>query len=112
VVESALLFNSPLRVAECTPHKGTLPQTHSFFSVDDNRFVLSALKQAEKEEALILRGFNPTREDMEVTITVPENIGAAEQVTLEEKSLHPLEVADGAVSLKVGRGEIVNLLLK
>ncbi|QHI68706.1 alpha-mannosidase [Tichowtungia aerotolerans] len=112
VVAEALCFNAPLRVAECTPHKGSLPQVHSFFTADDDRLVLSALKQAEHEDALVLRGYNPTREDLDVTITLPENIAAVEQVTLEEKAFETLSVSNGSVSLKVGKGEIVNLLLK
>ncbi len=112
VTAAALCFNAPLRVAECTPHKGTLPQTHSFISVDNDQFVVSALKKAEYEDALILRGYNPTREDMTVTITLPKTITAVEQVTLEEKSFQPLELSGGAVVVKVGKGEIVNLMLK
>ncbi len=112
VTAEALLFNAPLRVAECTQHKGTLPQTQSFFSVDNDQFVVSALKKAEVEEALILRGYNPTREDMTVTITLPKTITAVEQVTLEEKSVQTLEISNGGVSVKVGKGEIVNLMLK
>lgn len=112
VTVEVLRFNAPLRVAECTPHKGTLPQTYSFFTVDNEQFVLSALKKAEYEDALVLRGYNPTREDMIVTITLPENIVSAEQVTLEEKSFRPLEISGSTVKLKVGKGEIVNLMLK
>jgi alpha-mannosidase len=112
VVSEALCFNAPLRVAECTPHKGILPQTYSFFGISDDRFVLSALKKAEYEDALILRGFNPTREDMVVTLTVPESIVSVEQVTLEEKSFQTLELSKGTVVVKVGKGEIVNLMLK
>jgi len=112
VVNEALRFNAPLRVAECTPHKGTLPQTHSFFAVDNEQFVLSALKQAEYEDALVLRGYNPTRDDLEISITLPETITSVEQVTLEEKPFQTLEISGGAVSLKVGKGEIINLMLK
>ncbi|WP_168442107.1 alpha-mannosidase [Pontiella desulfatans] len=112
VATEALQFNAPLRVAECTPHAGTLPQTESLFSVDNDQFQLSALKKAEYEEGMVLRGYNPTREDMDLSISLPENITSAEQITLEEKSIGMLEISDGAVSLKVGKGEIVNLLLK
>lgn len=112
VTSEALCFNAPLRVAECSPHKGTLPQTYSFFSVDNEQFVISALKKAEYEEALVLRGYNPTRQDMQVQITVPESITSVQQVTLEEKVIQPLEVIEGSVLLNVGKGEIVNLMLK
>lgn len=70
------------------------------------------MKKAEYEEGMVLRGYNPTREDMDLSISLPENITSAEQITLEEKSIGMLEISDGAVSLKVGKGEIVNLLLK
>ena len=112
VTAAALCFTVPLRVAQCTPHKGTLPQEYSFCSVDKEQFVVSALKKAEYEEAVVLRGYNPTRVDMTVKITVPENIVSVEQVTLEEKSFQTLEKSDGVVVVKVGKGEIVNLMLK
>ena len=112
VAGEALRFNAPLRVAECTPHKGSLPQTYSFFCVDNDQFVISALKKAEYEEALVLRGYNPTKQDMQLQITVPESIISAEQVTLEEKTVRSLGVKAGRISLKVGKGEIVTLLFK
>jgi len=112
VTTEALRFNAPLRVAECTPHKGSLPQECSFFSVDNGQFVVSALKKAEYEEAVVLRGYNPTREDLDLEITVPEGVVSAEQVTLEEKKIQSLEMNGQVISLKVGKGEIANIMLK
>jgi len=107
----ALRFNAPLRVAECTPHQGDLPGNHSFLEIDDDRFILSALKQAEYEDAVILRGYNPTTEAVPVNLTLPAGVQRVEKVTLEEKVETSLPVSSGKVSLDVGAGEIVSLML-
>jgi len=112
VTAEASRFNTPLRVAECTPHEGTLPQMYSFVSVDDERLVFSALKLAENGDGLILRGYNPTAGTIEVAVSLPKNISFVEQVTLEEEAIKTLEIKDGAVFLKIGKGEIVSLRLK
>ena len=111
VTGEAQRFNAPLRVAECTPHSGSLPRTHSFLEIDDQRFVVSALKLAEAGGAIVLRGFNPTGEPLEVKVSLPANVQAVDKVTLEERDPQALAIEDGAVRLPVGKGEIASLRL-
>jgi len=86
-------FNTPVRVAQCTRHAGTMSSTHSFLQVEGKGFVVSALKKAEEDDAVILRGFNPTKETINVTVTLPVNVEHAEKVSLEEVKMEDLKIA-------------------
>jgi alpha-mannosidase len=79
--------------------------------IDNDRFILSALKQAEYEDAVILRGYNPTTEAVSVHLTPPPGVQRVHKVTLEEKEETALPVSSGRVSFEVGAGEIVSLML-
>ncbi|AKJ65146.1 alpha-mannosidase [Kiritimatiella glycovorans] len=107
----AMRFVVPPETVSSTRHEGTLPMRHSFLQWDSERFVFSALKQAESGEAMILRGYNPTGEAADVTLTVPDCVTAARMLTLEEKVDAELELEDGRVRFSAGAGAIVTIEL-
>jgi alpha-mannosidase len=112
VPQAANDYTSPMRAIVATAHKGDLASDHSFLAVDNQEFLVTAVKKAEYAEAIVVRGFNPTTEAQNLTITLPPSIGAVTQVTLEEKPVRELPVSGGKVTLTAGKGEIVNLMLK
>jgi alpha-mannosidase len=61
---------------------------------------------------VVLRGYNPTREDFEVTLSIPENTTSVTEVTLEEKPVAELKVGKGSVTFKAPKGGIVSLMIK
>ena len=112
VPQAAARFTSPLRAIVATAHKGELPAANSFLAVDHPDFIVTALKKAEYEDAVVLRGYNPTRESINITLTVPKNTATVSRITLEEKPVEKLKLAKNKTHLTVGKGQIVTLLIK
>jgi len=56
VADQAHSINSPLRVILTDSHKGRLPPEHSFLSIKEGHFEITALKKAQRGNDLILRG--------------------------------------------------------
>jgi alpha-mannosidase len=112
VMIESMKLTTPLRSMVSFGHaKGELPTRYSFLSVDSCNFVMTALKQAEYEDAIVLRGFNPTDKPFDIDITLPSSILYAKKVTLEEKSEEALAVKDGHIRLQVGRGKIISIMM-
>lgn len=113
VVQAAGRFTAPLRAMVSTGRSGgTLPARHSFFGIDNDAFIVSALKKSEEGAALVLRGYNPTDKALELTVTLPPEAHSASVVTLEEMPVRELKIADGRVKLAAAKGEIVSLMVK
>jgi alpha-mannosidase len=69
--QHAAQINSPLIAQVETYHDGPLPQRASHITIDAPNVVLTALKHAEDEDALVLRLFETTNADARATITLP-----------------------------------------
>ncbi len=102
--------------AQKIPDRGesaeTLPPAGSFLRVDPPSLVLSALKQAEAGDALVLRLYNPTPEALEGRVEFP--LIAPERVfraNLEEQALEVLGTQEKVVRFPVAPWEIVTLKL-
>jgi alpha-mannosidase len=112
VPQAANRFTSPLRAIVATKHDGDLPARNSFLSFDNPEFLVTALKKAEYENAVVVRGYNPTSEGLDVSITVPENTASVTRITLEEKLVGELKLSKNKATFTAGKGEIVSLLIK
>ena len=112
VLQQAGLYTSRLRAVVCTAHAGTLPRRHSFFEVGPGAFVVTAVKQSEAGDGIVVRGYNSTPETMTVTLRLPESVKCAVQVTLEETAMGELPLRGGKVTLSVRAGEIASVLLR
>lgn len=112
VHREALCFTSPFRATVSMAHAGTLPLKHSFLELDSHDFVVSALKQAEDGDGLILRGVNPTRDSLDLRLRLPAAVEAVEKVTLEECALETCSIEEGVCAFTARPGEIVSLRLR
>ena len=108
--KQAHAFNAPLIVGQTGIHEGNLPLEGSFVSVDGDGFVLSAVKKAEADETLVVRGYNIDGNAGKVKIGVP-GAAAGELVALSEESIGPLDMRNSIVSIEVGPKQIVTLKL-
>ena len=106
VPAEAHAFNAPLRAAQTGGHGGSLDPRGSFVSVEPEGLVLSAVKQSEDGQSVIVRVYNPTAERIVGRIVVP---GASEAavVRLSEETVGPLTLTDGAATVDVGPKKIV-----
>jgi alpha-mannosidase len=112
VLGQAGLYTSRLRAVVCTGHVGTMPRCHSFFKVEPQSFVITAVKQSEAGDGIVVRGYNPTSDVMNVSIKVPDGVTRVTQVMLDETAVGELSVRDGAVSVSAKAGEIVGILMR
>ncbi|WNQ09100.1 glycoside hydrolase family 38 C-terminal domain-containing protein [Paenibacillus aurantius] len=71
VKRAAELNQRPTVIIE-TYHEGELPQTDSFLSIDQDNIIMSALKQAEDNDDLILRCYETSKIATKAVIRLPK----------------------------------------
>ncbi|MCE5323842.1 glycosyl hydrolase-related protein [bacterium] len=98
-------FNTPLIIGQTGVHNGDLPMEKSFVDNSDDRFVLSAIKKAESDDSLIIRGYNTSTEKMSVNLGV-ECAHKAEKTDLPENSIGAADLNSGVISSEVGLKKI------
>ena len=81
------------------------------FTLEPDNLIISALKKAEKENAVILRFFETKGERCKALLRVPAQIKAAKCVNLLEEEESELAIEDGKLEMKVKPFEIVTLKL-
>ncbi|HEX2999931.1 MAG TPA: glycosyl hydrolase-related protein [Armatimonadota bacterium] len=113
VWQQAHAFNTPVRCVQATEHPGELPANASLLELRPNNLVLSAVKRAEDEEAVIVRFYNPTAVPAEGDLRLHFPVTAAYRANLNEECGEALPVSDDGRRIHVtARGkEIVTLLL-
>ena len=72
-------------------------------------FVLSALKEAEDGQGLIVRVYNTADQPVAGEVRLEEAWQAVERVNLNEEPLGPADVRDGWVRLSLKPNEIATL---
>ncbi|MCX7000195.1 MAG: glycosyl hydrolase-related protein, partial [Candidatus Sumerlaeota bacterium] len=84
--ENALRLSVPLRAAQFGKNKrGYLPRALRFITCSNNRAMLSAIKKAEKSDAIVLRLYNPSDDAQTGTIQIAKEIRRAWRVNLNEE---------------------------
>ena len=101
-------FVTPLRAVATSSHGGVLASASSFVEVTPREFVISAIKQAEDGQGLIIRGYNISDQPRDVTLRLHRVFTRAARVNLNEEEIGPLDLRDGReVRLPVNGKEIV-----
>lgn len=110
--EQAHAFNAPIRPVQTDQADGDLPANASFVEIRPAHLVLSAIKRAEDEDALVLRFYNITNANAAGEVILHFPIRAAYRANLNEEKAQPLDVNDGRrIRVPVRGKEIVTLLL-
>lgn len=86
-------------------------QAWSGLTVEGEGVSVSAFKEAEKGDALVLRLFNAGETDTEAVIRLGAPLRAAALADLSEQYIAPLAVEEGVVRLPVAGGRIETVLL-
>ncbi|MBP5273382.1 MAG: hypothetical protein ILO36_00390 [Abditibacteriota bacterium] len=103
-------FNAPMYYRQTEKHEGALPKEFAFVTISSGKVAFSALKKAERENAVILRVYNPTCENLEgVRIGFPAGFGEARLVNLNEETLETLPAEDNAVTVDIGPKKIITI---
>ncbi len=101
-VQHGYNFNYELEAMQVEPHSGAMAAEHSFASVDAKNVVVTAIKKAETDNALIVRFYEWAGKGGQVTLTVPAGASTASIVNLMEKPEgDPLRVAENHVTVPV-----------
>ncbi|MBC7327443.1 hypothetical protein H5T87_04935 [bacterium] len=103
-------FNAPLKPIITLPHEGTLPEEFSLLRIEPQELVLSALKKAEKEDALVLRFYNIASYEVDGKITfteVPKKVVLANLLEEDQEELN----AEKELEVKVKPFQIITLKL-
>jgi alpha-mannosidase len=104
-------FNYMLEALQVESHAGSLPPEHSFFEIDADNVVLTAIKKAEDSNALILRFYEWAGKHANVGIQLPRGVTSATLTNLMEKPEGAaLQVEDGdRISVPAGPYDIVTV---
>ena len=95
------------------PVNGTLPIKGSFITISPNdRLMLSALKQADDGNGVVLRLWNTSGDSIPATIETMLPITSAAELKLNETVISALKVDNGRIGITIGPYKIVTLLLK
>jgi len=89
-------------------HEGALPASHSFVQIEPRNVILSAVKKAEDDDAVVFRFYEFEGKGSQVRLRFPEPATGAVQANLmekEEKTLS-LEANGREVSVPIGPYEI------
>jgi mannosylglycerate hydrolase len=116
----AQAFEAPLSAHLTDAHPGPLPLAWSFVTLAPETVVLSAVKRAEREDALIVRIYNPTERSVEAEVRLLFPFREARLANLNEVALPESEavahqlapIGDQGVRLELRGGEIATLLLR
>jgi alpha-mannosidase len=116
----AQAFEAPLRARAAEAHAGKLAPAWSFATVAPDTVVVSAIKRAEGENALVLRLYNPTDHPTRADISLLFTFRSVRLVDLNEGELpeaenqaHSLAMSEHhGVGLQLRAGEIVSLLFR
>jgi len=98
-------FNAPLMVAQSGISKGTLPMEMSFVETGADGFVVTAVKKAENDEALVVRGFNILTKPLDVQMKAYGG-EVAELLDLKENTIEPLKASRGITKFDAGAKQI------
>lgn len=102
-------FTVPMHVAQTTNHKGVLPNELSFFTTDNKNFVVTAQKQAEKSNSVIVRGYLESEKEEIVKLNTFFKCKKAYKVNLEEERVEELSVQDNGISFTLRGKEIAGI---
>jgi alpha-mannosidase len=81
------------------------------FILEPDNLIISALKKAEKDDAVIVRFFETRGEKCHATLQMPSQIKSASCVNLLEEEESELDIKDGLLRMDVSPFEIVTLKL-
>ena len=102
-------FNAPLRAVSVSASDGSLPSSLSFIESDPPEFVITAIKQAEEGDGLIVRGCNIAGEAREVTLRLESSFRRAARVNLNEEEQEDLAAEGNVVRLSVRAWQVVTV---
>jgi mannosylglycerate hydrolase len=106
-------FRTPVRIAQVSRHNGQIKQGKtSFIEFESDNLVVTALKKAEIEDAIVIRCFNPSRSAEKASVSILRTIERAVKVTMEEKMEKEIEIHNNnSFEIRVRPGEVYSSMI-
>lgn len=105
-------FNYLPIALQTTPHEGSLPPAHTFVKVEPANLVLTAMKQTEAGEGLVLRFYETNGQNGTATIHIPAGASEVREADLMEKPESSIPMSGDTITVPVGAWEIKTLLVR
>ncbi len=99
-------LNCQLFARQTAKHQGTFAPKHSFLQVQPDNVVLTAVKRAEDDGALIFRFYEWAGKEGDVILQLPSGVQSASEADLMERPTGSLSVKNGALSVHTKPYEI------
>jgi alpha-mannosidase len=99
-------LNYPLLTRQMEKHDGDLKDEFSFLGVGQDNVVVTAMKRAEKEDAVIVRFYEWAGKESDVKLNLPAGADDASETDLMERPIGELSVSRGFVSVHTKPYEI------
>ncbi len=113
VFEEADAFHAPMMVAETKARGGDQPMEKSLIALDNQKLALSGIKQASRNDALIIRVFNTGDSRQQARLTFAAPVKEARYVNLNEELLPDRPVVlDGHVEITAAPKQIVTVAVR
>jgi mannosylglycerate hydrolase len=111
-------FTTPIHTYNKIPHNAMklnpenvqTPLTFSLLKETNSNAVLSVLKKAENEDALVLRFFNPTEAEINASYTVNHSFTPSQEVNLNEKAVAPIQLEDNLFTIQVKQNQVKSVM--
>ncbi len=117
-IRQGQVFNHSLRVVSTDLHKGPLPPRGQFLAVGPEGVLLSGVKKAEADDALVVRVFNPADQAVTARVTVASavlgRVVSVAELDLMERPLEPgsARVEGGEVCVTVPRRALATVAIR
>ena len=99
-------LNYALLTMQAANHQGSLATEHSFLQVDGNNVVVTAVKHAEDDGALIVRFYEWAGKNGDVTLHLSAGAQEAFETDLMERPTGSLSVLNNAITIHTKPYEI------
>jgi alpha-mannosidase len=105
-------LNYPLLVRQIEKHEGELKDDFSFMQIQSDNVVLTALKKAEEQDALILRFYEWAGKEADVKLRLPAGASMVSETDLMERPTAEFPLKDGSVTVHTKPYEIKTIRVR
>jgi alpha-mannosidase len=105
-------LNYDLLAVGTAKHPGAMKEEHSFFEVQADNVVMTAIKKAEDDGSLILRFYEWAGKESDVKIVLPVGAQSASETDLMERPVGELGVPGGVVAVHTKPYEIKTIRVR
>ena len=111
VYKQADILNVPLDIAQVGSHSGNLPKKFSFMEISGDGLALSALKKSEDNDNVVIRIYNPTKQQIQSELKLFKKPESAEFLNMNEELLEAEnpKVSENKILLEIGPKKIITL---